>query len=208
MRYRQRTRRDGGRRVNCRSGSWMRPFTRCARTSPKALRQAFYPRRYNAVNTQYSFAVEYLGDADKTEPKIETRKKFPDTAYWNPNVVTDANGRASVSFLLPDNLTTWRATAIAHTDDTRVGRGTNKILVSRDFFVRVQTPRALTQRDRSQVVAIVHNETPNAQTALVRLTASNLTLSGDQTQTLHIAPGASAQAVWPVTARVSTARRI
>ncbi len=167
---------------------------------PKALRQAFYPRRYNAVNTQYSFAVEYLGDADKTEPKIETRKKFPDTAYWNPNVVTDANGRANVSFLLPDNLTTWRATAAAYTDDTRVGRGTNKILVSRDFFVRVQTPRALTQRDVSQVVAIVHNETGQPQTALVRLTAPALTMNGDQTQTLHIAPGASAQAVWPVTA--------
>ena len=58
---------------------------------PKAMQQAFYPRRFNQVSTSYSFAVEYLGDADKAEPKIETRKKFPDTAYWNPNL---QHGRA------------------------------------------------------------------------------------------------------------------
>ena len=104
------------------------------------MRQAFYPRRVNRVSTEYSFAVEYLGDADKAEPKIETRKRFPDTAYWNPTVQTDANGRASIAFSLPDNLTTWRATAVAHTLDTRIGRGTNKVLVSKDFFVRLQTP--------------------------------------------------------------------
>ena len=167
---------------------------------PKAMRQAFYPRRVNRVSTEYSFAVEYLGDADKAEPKIETRKRFPDTAYWNPTVQTDANGRANIAFSLPDNLTTWRATAVAHTLDTRIGRGTNKVLVSKDFFVRLQTPRTLTQRDQSRLVAIVHNETASPQTALVRLSAEGLTVPGDATQTLILQPGASGEAVWPVTA--------
>jgi uncharacterized protein YfaS (alpha-2-macroglobulin family) len=167
---------------------------------PKAMRQAFYPRRVNRVSTEYSFAVEYLGDADKAEPKIETRKRFPDTAYWNPTVQTDASGRASIAFALPDNLTTWRATAVAHTLDTRLGYSTNKVLVSRDFFVRLQTPRTLTQRDQSRLVAIVHNETGQPQTALVRLRAEGLTVSGDSTQTLTLQPGASGEAAWPVTA--------
>ncbi len=117
---------------------------------PKAMQQAFYPRRSNQVSTSYSFAVEYLGDADKTEPKIETRKKFPDTAYWNPNLRTDALGQARVSFALPDSLTTWRATAVANTQDTRIGRGVNKILVAKDFYVRLQAPRSLTQEDTSK----------------------------------------------------------
>ena len=168
--------------------------------NPKAMQEAFYPRRSNQVSTSYSFAVEYLGDADKTEPKIETRKKFPDTAYWNPNLRTDAQGRATVAFNLPDNLTTWRATAIANTLDTKVGRGVDKVLVTKDFYVRLQTPRSLTQLDQSRVTAIVHNETGIAQTALVRLRTENLTASGDQTQTLTLPPGGNAEASWPVTA--------
>ncbi len=168
--------------------------------NPKAMQQAFYPRRSNQVSTSYSFAVEYLGDADKAEPKIETRKKFPDTAYWNPNLQTDAQGKATVSFTLPDNLTTWRATATANTLDTKIGRGVDKVLVTKDFYVRLQTPRSLTQTDQSRVVAIVHNETGVAQTALVRLRADNLTAGGDETQTLTLPPGGHAEASWPVTA--------
>ncbi|MBI4498223.1 MAG: Ig-like domain-containing protein, partial [Chloroflexi bacterium] len=46
------------------------------------------------------------------------RSLFPDTAYWNATVRTDAQGRAQVSVPLPDNLTTWRLIAVAATQDT------------------------------------------------------------------------------------------
>jgi uncharacterized protein YfaS (alpha-2-macroglobulin family) len=167
---------------------------------PAALRDAFYPRRVNTVETAYSFAVEYLGDADKAEPQIATRKKFPDTAYWDPALRTDAQGRATVRFNLPDSLTTWRATAVAQTLDTRIGRAVDKIYTTKDFFVRVEAPRFLTQRDRSRIVALVHNETGTAQTALVRLRVEGLSVSGDLTQTLTLEPGTIGQATWPVTA--------
>jgi len=167
---------------------------------PTALRDAFYPRRYNAVETSYSFAVEYLGDADKAEPKIEARKRFEDTAYWNPALRTNAQGRATVSFKLPDNLTTWRATAVAQTLDTALGREIAKVIATKEFFVRVETPRFLTERDQSRLLALVHNETGAPQTALVRLRVEGLTAGGDLTQTLTLQPGQVGQAVWPVTA--------
>jgi uncharacterized protein YfaS (alpha-2-macroglobulin family) len=107
---------------------------------PRLLRNAFYPRRYNSVRTNYSFAVEFLGDANKAEPTIEARRKFVDTAHWNPVLQTDANGRATVRFTLPDNLTTWRATLLAQTRDTALGRQINKVIVSKPFFVRLETP--------------------------------------------------------------------
>jgi uncharacterized protein YfaS (alpha-2-macroglobulin family)/5-hydroxyisourate hydrolase-like protein (transthyretin family) len=167
---------------------------------PTALSDAFYPRRYNQVQTHYSFAVEYLGDADKAEPQIVARKRFPDTAYWNPALRTDAQGRAVVRFALPDSLTTWRATAVAQTLDTALGRETDRVVVSKDFFVRVEKPRFLTQNDRSRLLVLVHNETGAPQTALVRLRAEGLTAEGDMTQTLSLRPGQVGQAVWPVTA--------
>ena len=167
---------------------------------PNALRDSFYPRRYNRVSTSYSFAVEYLGDADKAEPKISARKRFPDIAYWEPALQTDAQGRATVSFQLPDNLTTWRATANAQTLDTRVGYAAQKVLSAKDFMVRLETPRFLTQRDGSRLTAIVHNETGVRQQAFVRLTADNLRVNDRDIQPLTLEPGQTGQASWQVTA--------
>ena len=168
--------------------------------TPNALRDDFYPHRSNLVNTSFSFSVEYLGDADKSEPKITARKKFPDTAFWSPFVNTDASGKATVSFALPDNLTTWRATATVHSRDTRLGRATHKIIVSKPFLVRLQTPRFLTEKDQCEVVGFVHNDTPEPQIAHVHLTSENLTVNSIPEQSLSIAPGQIGQVKWNVVA--------
>lgn len=167
---------------------------------PRALREAFYPRRYNAVSTEYSFSIIYMGDADKSEPKIEARRKFEDTAAWRPNLTTDTNGHAHVTFTLPDNLTTWRVTVTACSLDTRVGRATDKFIEYKPFLVRLQTPRTLTQRDTSQITAIVHNETLLPQNAQVRLVADGLTVNGDQQQSLSLQSGSSGSVTWNVAA--------
>lgn len=168
--------------------------------SPNALRDEFYPRRTNEVSTDYSFAIAFMGDADKSEPQIVTRKKFPDTAYWNPNLTTDAQGHATVRFALPDSLTTWRATATAHTDDTRVGRAIEKIQVTKEFLVRLEAPRFLTQKDLSRLFTVVHNDTGTTQTATVKLEVQGLILEGKDTQTVTLEAGKNGEMVWPVTA--------
>ena len=176
--------------------------------NPKAIRDSFYPHRYNEVETSHSFAVQYLGDADKAEPKIVARKRFPDTAYWKPDLRTGSDGKATISFQLPDNLTTWRATAVAQTMDTAVGFETNKVIVSKDFFVRVETPRFLTQHDTSRIQAIIHNESEVKQTALVRLRAENLNISNEAQQTMTIEAGKTGQAFWNVSAESYGAAKI
>jgi len=168
--------------------------------SPDALRQRFYPRRHNAVQTDYSFAVEYLGDADKAEPRITARRRFPDTAYWNPVLATDQRGLTTVSLTLPDSLTTWRATAVAHTGDTALGRAIHRAVVSKEFFVRLEAPRFLAQHDHGRLLALVHNNTAARQTALVRIRPGSLRLLGPDTATLEIPPGAVGQAQFPVAA--------
>jgi uncharacterized protein YfaS (alpha-2-macroglobulin family) len=152
------------------------------------------------VNTGYSFAVEYLGDADKGAPNIDLRKKFPDTAFWQPNVQTDNDGHATISFNLPDNLTTWRATVLAQTLDTSIGREVNKVQSAKDFFVRLEKPRVLTQKDESRLLALVHNNTGEVQTANLQIEAAGLSISGDLRQTMQVQPGAVGQASWAVTA--------
>ena len=167
---------------------------------PGALRDEFYPKRGNDVDTEYSFSIAFMGDADKSEPQMVTRKKFPDTAYWNANVHTDARGDATIHFTLPDNLTTWRATATAVTLDTRVGRATENVVVSKDFLVRLEAPRFLTQKDKSRFITDVHNDTGAQQAITVRLQTEKLTIDGNTTQNVTLESGGHADLVWPITA--------
>src|SRR5205085_8165308 len=62
------------------------------------------------------------GGSGAATPAARLRARFPDTAYWNPTLVTDAHGDATVSFTLPDTLTTWRIAARGLTADTLVGQ--------------------------------------------------------------------------------------
>lgn len=168
--------------------------------NPDALRAAFYPRRQNHVSTSYSFSVEYLGDVSKTEPIIEARRKFRDTAYWLPEAQTDASGQTTIRATLPDNLTTWRATVWAVSDQTAVGYGVSKIVSTKPFFVRLEKPRFVTGGDESRLLALVHNETGQDQTATVRLAAPNLTLTGGETRTVTVKAGAIGRAEWTMRA--------
>jgi uncharacterized protein YfaS (alpha-2-macroglobulin family) len=170
---------------------------------PKALKREFYPRRSNRVSTSYSFRVEYLGDADKSEPQIEARRKFRDTAFWTPTLRTDANGQTTVRVALPDNLTTWRATVQAVSDNTAVGYGMSKVISRKPFFVRLEMPRYLTVGDETRLLGLVHNETGQAQNVSMRLTTLGndklLTFGADETKTLSVPAGGVGQVEWPVT---------
>ncbi len=131
-------------------------------------------------------------------PGVAVRSNFVDTAYWSPSVVTDAGGHATLTFTWPDNLTTWRATGIGVTEGGEIGKGTGSALVTKDFLVRLETPRFLRAGDRSSIVGIAHGlaSAPN-----VRLTLDAGALAKDPLQAvLQLDRFQSADASWPVTA--------
>ncbi len=156
------------------------------------LRKAFYPRRYNTIETRASFEVTYLSGESKSDNSIAPRRKFLDTALWVPSVVTDASGKAMVEAPLPDNLTQWRATVRAVTSATAVGYGTAKITTTKPFFVRLELPRFLVQGDNARALALVHNETGQPQNVAV-------TFNG-QDQNLDVPSGAVGKIAFPLTA--------
>jgi alpha-2-macroglobulin len=88
------------------------------------------------------------------------RNVLKDTAYWNPVINTDSEGRAKISFKLPDNLTTWTLVAVASTLDTKVGQTTGEILVTKEVIVRPILPNILRIGDEIVLSALVQNSTP------------------------------------------------
>jgi uncharacterized protein YfaS (alpha-2-macroglobulin family) len=53
------------------------------------IRKAFYGSIWNRTITNYSFPRWYYGGADKEADDSDVRKDFPDTAFWEPTIVTD-----------------------------------------------------------------------------------------------------------------------
>jgi uncharacterized protein YfaS (alpha-2-macroglobulin family) len=138
----------------------------------------FYEHRYNRVSTDFAPSGYYLGGADKAPSTIEVRRRFMDTAFWAPQVMTDSGGRARVSFKLPDNLTSWRATVRAVSADTHGGTGRGNFRVNKLLMVRLDIPRFATQGDRFRVSAYVHNETDNQREVVVSSWTRGLKLEG------------------------------
>ena len=127
------------------------------------------------------------------------RERFPDTAYWNGHVTTDANGEAVVEIELPDNLTTWRMDARAVTRDTLVGEATSDVQTTRPLLIEPYTPRFFVVGDRSQMGGTVHNNTDESLSADLSISVSGVTLNSPVTQTITIPPRQQAFVTWDVT---------
>ena len=168
----------------------------------------FYSRKPNEVATQFSFPEIYLSDPDKAavsakmprQTSLRIRKRFLDTAFWLPNVTTGPQGIATVSFTMPDNLTTWRATVRAVTLDTRCGQATNTVLAQQDMLVRLQTPRFLIQGDTTTISAIVHNYTGSRDQVQVSFEAPGLQIDGRPRRTVTVEDQSSERIDWVVRA--------
>jgi hypothetical protein len=91
------------------------------------------------------------------------RQWFPETLYWAPDVQTDASGHAALEIPMADSITTWRLTALASSQDGRLGFVTHGLRVFQDFFVDVDLPVSLTQGDEISIPVGVFNYLPQAQ---------------------------------------------
>ncbi len=142
-------------------------------------------------------ATDEMEKAAEGQPSgVELRERFEDTAFWNPNVVTDQNGQASVEVELPDNLTTWVFRGVGVTKETRVGDEMTELLVTKPLLVRPVTPRFFVVGDQAQLAALVSNNTGAEQQVEVTLQAEGLTLDDPAAQTISVADGAEAKVTW------------
>lgn len=134
---------------------------------------------------------------------IEIRGEFIDTPYWNPNIVTDENGIATFDVRLPDNLTTWRLDARAHTlsldGNLLVGQDTFDLLSTKPLLIRPVTPRFMIVGDEVVLSAVVNNNTSVAQEVVVTLNHEGVTLiEGQRAQIVTIDPEGRARVTWRV----------
>ena len=129
----------------------------------------------------------------------ETRKNFPDTAYWEAKIVTGADGSATVEIPLPDTTTTWRMHGKAVTTDSLVDQENADIVTSLPLIVRPITPRFFTVGDQIEIGAIVNNNTSQALDVVVSLAADGFEENSLEDQVITVAANGRSLVRWPVT---------
>lgn len=157
---------------------------------------AFYSEQPLGVNTSLSlagstqfpsFALGGMGGGGgEGQPNLQVREEFPDTAYWNAEIVTNEDGHAQVTLTLPDNLTTWQVEARGVTTDTRVGQDRSQVVATKDLLVRPITPRFLVVGDHALIAAIVHNNTRADLAVDVALQASGFSLDDPMNESQRV----------------------
>ena len=92
-------------------------------------------------------------------PDVHVRSWFPEALYINPEIITDRDGRASIAIPIADNITTWRMSIIASTQQGALGTATSSLKVFQDFFVDLDLPVTLTQGDQVSLPVAICNYT-------------------------------------------------
>lgn len=162
----------------------------------------FYTERGLGVSTAQ--LLTYLVDRYKPGSKGggggEDKKRgvFKDTAYWNPSIITDTNGLATVSFKLPDNLTTWQILAIAQTKQHTFGSVAKTFIETKHVIVRPVRPRFAVVGDTMTLGAIVHNFLDGTHTFTVSLSGSGFTAKAGLTQQITLKGGEQTKILFPI----------
>ncbi|MEZ5342183.1 MAG: alpha-2-macroglobulin family protein [Acidimicrobiales bacterium] len=88
---------------------------------------------------------------------------------------TDASGTVTVDVALPDNLTRYRAMAVAVSGDDHFGKGEAAITARLPLMVRPSAPRFLNFGDQFELPIVVQNQTDKAVDVDVAIEFANLT---------------------------------
>lgn len=123
--------------------------------------------------------------------KPPTKTREVDTAYWNPAVTTDEDGRAQVTFNLPSNQTLWTVTAVAADASGRFGEGTSEFAARGGTQVVASLPQFLREGDQATgSVRLARGEKGGAEKLTLDVTAEGGISSPGAKETVTLAPKA------------------
>jgi len=125
---------------------------------------------------------------DKAKPSVRVREYFPETLFFEPSLITDETGKATLTMPMADSITTWRLAAMANSALGQLGSTTKGIRCFQDFFVDIDLPVSLTQNDEVSIPIAVYNYLPGPQKVRLEMTKGDwFELKGEAVQTLEIA---------------------
>jgi uncharacterized protein YfaS (alpha-2-macroglobulin family) len=123
---------------------------------------------------------------------IPERKDFRPTAIFSSNLVTDRKGMVTVSFTLPDTLTTYRLTGLA-AKEALFGMEEKEMMVQNPINVKAALTRRLRVRDTSFAGVVLTNCDEVSHEVAVSIESDIVAIDGEQKKSINLPPNTSVE---------------
>ena len=101
---------------------------------------------------EYEYNYQVAQSRRRSGPSAD---ESAETLAWQPLLATDAEGRASLQFALPDRAATYRVLVDAHAQGGRLGFGRGEVVARPPWRVEPRLPLQLTDGDRIDVPLVL-----------------------------------------------------
>ncbi|GEN68571.1 hypothetical protein CRH01_31390 [Chryseobacterium rhizosphaerae] len=91
--------------------------------------------------------------------KVPVRQNLNETAFFYPDLKTDAEGNVNFEFTSPEALTKWKLMFLAHTKDARTATLEKEVVTQKEFSVTPNYPRFLREGDELNLQSKLSNLT-------------------------------------------------
>lgn len=156
-------------------------------------------RAFDSTETVESVAQDDSGASE--DARIAMRSDFAETAFFMPATFTDQKGDVTMTFTLPESVTTWRVMALAHDKDMRYATLQSDAIAQKELMVQPNMPRFLRSGDNATVQATVTNLTDKAaevKAVMTIMDAATEKVVAKSTQKVAVGKGESAAVTFPI----------
>ncbi|SDR01141.1 MG2 domain-containing protein [Chryseobacterium soldanellicola] len=135
---------------------------RSARVSDAAIDITNSGRQLTEQETKVYYDVDISGALESTKEsldKVPVRQNLNETAFFYPDLKTDAEGNVNFEFTSPEALTKWKLMFLAHTKDARATTLEKEVVTQKEFSVTPNYPRFLREGDELNLQSKLSNLT-------------------------------------------------
>lgn len=125
---------------------------------------------------------EKIPNEQQTFDNIQIRKNLQETAFFFPQLQTDAEGNVSFNFTTPEALTKWKLQLLAHTKTLESATMTLETVTQKELMVIPNAPRFLRQGDQITISTKIANLTDKQLSGKTRLELTDA-MSGNSIDT-------------------------
>lgn len=119
---------------------------------------------------------------------IQIRKNLQETAFFFPQLQTDADGNISFNFTTPEALTKWKLQLLAHTKTLESAVRSFETVTQKELMVIPNAPRFLRQGDEITISTKIANLTSKDFSGIAQLVLTDAITGADITYELVVKP--------------------
>ena len=162
--------------------------TAALQPKPEGEGEPMYSMAHGEVGDSWRANLDEGGDGEG----LDERRDFNPLAFFEPALITNAEGKVRFRAVLPDTLTAYRVTAAA-VEGVKLGLGEGEFQVSNPVNVRTALPRRFRSRDTAAAGVILNNVSDEDVKVSVEVESDILNAAGKSIKRVKLRAGGAAE---------------